>query len=105
MGRGRQRTTADNGRGNAADEESEERRRKERERETVRWVLGASERMQVLLYQGKREEAKGEMDIVRGLLAKWAGVEGAEEVRRECENVLGLEESEGPEETHQTHDP
>ncbi|KAH0274076.1 hypothetical protein KCU91_g5518, partial [Aureobasidium melanogenum] len=62
---------------------------RERQKETVRWVLGAPERLKGLKEQGKEEEVKKEWDEVRGLLDKWEGVKGVEEVRKKCEDVVG----------------
>jgi hypothetical protein len=62
---------------------------KERQRETVRWVLGATERLKELKEQGKEEEMRKEWDEVRGLLEQWDGVKGVNEVRRKCEDVVG----------------
>ncbi|KAG9948830.1 hypothetical protein KCU85_g4711, partial [Aureobasidium melanogenum] len=62
---------------------------RERQKETVRWVLGASERLKGLKEQGKEEEVRKEWDEVRGLLDKWEGVKGVDEVRKKCEDVVG----------------
>ncbi|KAI4729883.1 hypothetical protein E4T49_02291 [Aureobasidium sp. EXF-10728] len=62
---------------------------KERQREMVRWVLGAPERLRGLKEQEKEEEMQKEWDRVRGLLEKWEGVKGVEEVRRQCHDVVG----------------
>lgn len=60
-----------------------------KQRETVRWVLGAAKRLEWLVKQGRREEAKEEWQEVEGLLRRWEGVKGVEEVKRECEGVMG----------------
>jgi vacuolar protein sorting-associated protein 51 len=57
-------------------------------KETVRWVLGAPRRLRDLLDAGKREEAEREWKDVRGLLDRWEGVKGVQEVKRECEGVM-----------------
>jgi hypothetical protein len=62
---------------------------RERQRETVRWVLGAAERLRDLNEQGKEEEMMKEWEEVRGLLEKWEGVKGVDGVRRKCEEVVG----------------
>jgi hypothetical protein len=62
---------------------------KERQRDTVRWVLGAAERLKGLKEQGKEEEMRKEWNEVRGLLEQWEGVKGVNEVRRKCEQVVG----------------
>lgn len=61
---------------------------RQRQKEVVRWVLGAPERLKGLKEQGKEEEMKKEWDQVRGLLEKWEGVRGVDEVRRQCEDVV-----------------
>jgi hypothetical protein len=55
----------------------------------VRWVLSAPERLKGLKERGKEEEMGKEWDEVRGLLEKWDGVKGVDEVRRKCEEVVG----------------
>ena len=61
---------------------------KERQKEVVRWVLGAPERLKGLKEQGKKEEMRKEWDEVRELLDKWEGVKGVDEVRRKCQDVV-----------------
>ena len=61
---------------------------KEAQKETVRWVLSAPERLKELKEQGKEEEMTKEWDEVRGLLGKWEGVKGVDEVRRKCEEIV-----------------
>ncbi|PYH41962.1 COG1/VPS51 family protein [Aspergillus saccharolyticus JOP 1030-1] len=67
-------------------EEGTERRKAERQ--TVQWVLGAPERLEKLLAEGKAEEAERDWEEVRKLLGKWEGVKGVAEVREACEKVL-----------------
>ena len=68
-------------------EEHEEKRRKQRD--TVRWVLGTARRLGGLLDEGRRVEAEKDWDEVRDLLSKWEGVAGVEEVKDECERIMG----------------
>ena len=63
--------------------------RRRRERETVGWVLDSGRRLGELVEEGRREEAEEEWGVVRGLLERWEGVGGVEEVRGECERVMG----------------
>jgi vacuolar protein sorting-associated protein 51 len=60
-----------------------------REVQTVRWVLDAPRRFQQLLAEDGRAEAEDEWKTVRALLDKWSGVDGASDVKRQCERVLG----------------
>ena len=69
--------------------ESEERvEDMRRQRQTVRWVLDTPRRLREGVDRGQPAEAEGDWREVKALLDKWKGVEGAEEVRRECEKVL-----------------
>ena len=67
--------------------EHEEKRK--RQTDTVRWVLGTARRLGGLLDEGRREEAKRDWDEIKVLLRKWEGVAGVEEVRDECERIMG----------------
>ncbi|KAL9595842.1 MAG: hypothetical protein Q9179_004833, partial [Wetmoreana sp. 5 TL-2023] len=67
--------------------------RKQRQRETVRWVLAAPNRLQSLLEQGRKEEATKDWEKVKGLLEKWQDVPGAIEVKEQCVKVMGEETS------------
>jgi len=62
--------------------------RQPKERQTVQWVLDAPDRIEQLLLDDKKDEAKKDWDIVRNLLDTWKGVQGVEEVRSACEKVL-----------------
>ncbi|KAL9096390.1 MAG: hypothetical protein Q9165_001387 [Trypethelium subeluteriae] len=61
---------------------------KRRARETVRWVVDAPGRMRSLIARGKRGDAERQWEEVGGLLEKWDGVKGVEEVRKQCEDVF-----------------
>lgn len=63
--------------------------KKEGDREVVRWVLGAPERLGKMKEEGRNEEMEQQWEEVRTLLEKWEGVKGVEEVRRKCEEVIG----------------
>ncbi|KAI9045532.1 uncharacterized protein KD926_007948 [Aspergillus affinis] len=62
--------------------------RKKAEKQTVKWVLAAPERLEKLLADGNREEAERDWEEVRNLLAKWGEVKGVKEIREACEKVM-----------------
>ncbi|KAL9005634.1 MAG: hypothetical protein Q9188_001590 [Gyalolechia gomerana] len=64
---------------------------KQRQRETVRWVLSAPTRLKSFLDKGRRSEAEEDWREVRGLLEKWEGVQGADEVKEQCLRIMGEE--------------
>ncbi|KAK2759813.1 hypothetical protein FQN54_002547 [Arachnomyces sp. PD_36] len=80
-------------------EEQSRVRRKEKEaaskdnnsaaRDTVKWVLDAPRRLEMLMADGKSEEARSDWGQVKGLLTKWEGVKGVAEVRAACEEIMG----------------
>lgn len=61
---------------------------KDKQRQLVRWVLGAPQRLNAMLQQGKRSEAEVQWKEVYELLDRWRGVDGVDDVRRQCEQVL-----------------
>ncbi len=61
---------------------------KSKQRQLVRWVLGAPQRLNAMLQEGKREEAERQWKEVSQLLDRWKGVDGVDDVRRQCEQVL-----------------
>ena len=56
--------------------------------ETVRWVLDAPRRLRWLVSDGKVEEAEADWAEVVVLLDKWQSVQGAQELRIQCENII-----------------
>ncbi|PGH11690.1 hypothetical protein AJ79_04713 [Helicocarpus griseus UAMH5409] len=62
------------------------------EKETVRWVLDSPNRLKELLDENKRDEAESDWAEVRGLLVKWEGVKGVNELRTTCEDIMKKEE-------------
>jgi len=72
----------------------DEKTKKQREqRESVRWVLKAPERLKGLVAERKIEEAEREWETIEGLLEKWQGVQGVDAVRSSCLAALGREET------------
>jgi hypothetical protein len=65
-------------------------RREKQKRELVRWVVGAPPRFQSYVEEGKREEMESEWKGVSKALKKWRGVKGADQIRRECEEIMGV---------------
>ncbi|KKK27194.1 hypothetical protein ARAM_007280 [Aspergillus rambellii] len=61
------------------------------EKDTVRWVIAAPDRLERLVAEGKKEEAEKDWEEVRNLLEKWPGVKGVVEVREACEKVMERE--------------
>jgi vacuolar protein sorting-associated protein 51 len=59
-----------------------------KEVQTVQWVLDAPRRFRYLLDSDRKADAVDEWAVIKGLLDKWKGVEGAMEVKRRCEQVL-----------------
>ncbi|KAF2405218.1 hypothetical protein EJ06DRAFT_535195 [Trichodelitschia bisporula] len=66
--------------------------RRDEQRKGVQWVLAAPRRLQSLISAGRRDEAKRECDLVRGILDRWADaqvdVDQVRQLKRECEEVL-----------------
>jgi thioredoxin-like negative regulator of GroEL len=58
------------------------------EKDTVRWVLAAPQRLEKLLSEEKREDAEKDWKEVRQLLDAWGQVKGVAEVREACEKVM-----------------
>ncbi|KAI4118043.1 MAG: hypothetical protein LQ341_007640, partial [Variospora aurantia] len=76
-------------------QEAEEREDevKQRQRDTVRWVLAAPRRLRALVEGGRRSEAVEDWQEVRRLVEKWKGVDGAEEVKEHCLEIMGADTS------------
>lgn len=75
----------------AQSELSEAERKKEKQRQAVRWVIDAPERLRRMREEGHIESARQEWEEIKVLLERWQAVKGANEVRRECEDVMGAE--------------
>ena len=61
---------------------------KEAQRQTVRWVLDAPRRLKQEVDCGQKEVAERDWEEVKGLLDKWKGVGGVEDVRMACVKVF-----------------
>lgn len=60
--------------------------------ETVRWALGAPERIRELVGAGDREGAERAWELLRGVCGRWEGTRGVEELRKRGEEALGVRE-------------
>ncbi len=60
----------------------------EKQQRLVRWVLDAPPRLSAMVEEGKKDEAEAQSKEVSLLLDKWKGVQGVDEVRRQCEEAL-----------------
>lgn len=67
------------------DEASE---KKERQKQTVRWVLAAPDRLKGLVEGGRLEEARNNWEEVQKLLEKWDGVQGVDELKQQCSAIM-----------------
>ena len=70
------------------DDEVKERRKRRKERELVKWVLDAPERIEVMVEEGNREDAEMEFARVKRVVDEWEGVQGVDEVRKQCQSAL-----------------
>ncbi|CAG8232863.1 unnamed protein product [Penicillium salamii] len=58
------------------------------EKDTVRWVLAAPQRLEGLLADEKQEDAEKDWKEIQGLLDAWGNVKGVAEIREACEKVM-----------------
>jgi hypothetical protein len=66
---------------------------KRKQQESVRWVLGAPDRIRELVEDDQRDAAETEWQEISEILSKWEGVKGTEEVRQACLEALKKEDS------------
>jgi len=66
---------------------------KKAQRDTVRWVLGAPERLQSMLDDGKSEEADNDWAEVQRLLQNWDRVVGVKGLKTQCLKVMERQRS------------
>ncbi|KAI9868329.1 MAG: hypothetical protein M1813_005772 [Trichoglossum hirsutum] len=81
------RSLANDSNGNKEEGDASAQKRRDQAR-AVKWALDAPSRVREMVREGRREEAEKEWEVVSGILAKWEGVRGVEEVRREGEEAL-----------------
>ena len=60
----------------------------ESEKDTVRWVLAAPQRLEKLLADEKREDAEKDWKEILQLLDAWGDVKGVSDIRDACEKVM-----------------
>lgn len=58
------------------------------EKDTVRWVLAAPQRLEKLLAEDKQEDAEKDWKEIKHLLDTWGAVKGVAEIRGACEKVM-----------------
>ena len=63
--------------------------KKRKQQETVRWVLATPQRLQDLIEEGKREEARSDWEEIELLLQQWDGAAGVSDLKEQCLNTLG----------------
>ncbi|KAL9071845.1 MAG: hypothetical protein Q9161_003945 [Pseudevernia consocians] len=61
---------------------------RKQQRDTVRWVLETPRRLEVMLEEGRVDDAKKDREEIQGILQKWRDVAGVEELRDECERIM-----------------
>ncbi|OCK81327.1 hypothetical protein K432DRAFT_295779 [Lepidopterella palustris CBS 459.81] len=66
---------------------------KKKARETVKWALDTPRRLEEMIKEGKSEEAVREWEEVSALLLNWRGVKGVQELREQCECLIGNTQS------------
>ena len=62
--------------------------RRAKQKETVRWVLGAPKRLELLLSKGEKQAASKEWDETSKMLSKWDGIGGVSQLKGECETIM-----------------
>ena len=78
----------DSSAGQPAERQKVSRKQRQQQRETVRWVLDSPERLKNLVEDDRRTEAEDEWKEVERLLDLWDGVEGTDDVRARCNEVM-----------------
>ncbi|KAL9000792.1 MAG: hypothetical protein Q9169_000546 [Polycauliona sp. 2 TL-2023] len=68
--------------------EDEASGKKQRQRQTVRWALGAPNRLRGLAEKDRMEEAMEDWEKVQKLLEKWGEVDGVDEIRQQCLAIM-----------------
>jgi hypothetical protein len=58
------------------------------EKDTVRWVLAAPQRLEKLVADGKREDAEKDWSEIQKLLDAWGDVKGVTDIRDACGKIM-----------------
>ncbi|KAJ5864772.1 Vacuolar protein sorting-associated protein 51 [Penicillium soppii] len=58
------------------------------EKDTVRWVLAAPQRLEKLVADGKREDAEKDWSEIQKLLDAWVDVKGVTDIRDACGKIM-----------------
>ena len=66
-------------------------KKRNNQRETVRWVLDTPRRLKLALQEGRSEDAHTDWAEIEPLLSHWKDVEGAEDLRSQCEKLFVAE--------------
>ncbi|KIW69308.1 hypothetical protein PV04_05189 [Phialophora macrospora] len=82
----------------AATQRIVESRERSRQKETVKWALDAPTRLQSLIDDDRKGEAEHLHTSVLDLLRKWDGVNGVNELRQKCAEVMNRGSEHGDEE-------
>ncbi|KAL8673542.1 MAG: hypothetical protein Q9168_002031 [Polycauliona sp. 1 TL-2023] len=73
--------------------EDEALAKQQRHRQTVRWVLGAPNRLRDLVEEDRTEEARKDWEQVKNLLQRWNEVQGVDEVRQQCLAIMRVDDA------------
>lgn len=62
-----------------------------KQKDTVKWVLAAPDRLKGLLEEGKTDDADKDWEEIQKLLKAWDQVKGVAEIREACEKIMSKE--------------
>lgn len=63
-------------------------RKETQRRELARWVVGAPARFDVYVEEGRQDEMKNEWKDVSMALSRWKGVNGVDQIKSKCEEIM-----------------